>query len=52
MKKINNEEIRNWVALAIEETNLDRDTIVKLFVSKFGKNNLRIYNEIESEIVD
>ena len=49
MKK---EKMKNWVSSKIEESNLDRDTIIKQFVSKFGKANLGIYNKVESQILN
>ena len=49
MKK---EKMKNWVFNKIEESNLDRDTIIKKFVSKFGKANMGIYNKVESQILN
>ena len=46
------EEMENWVSSKIEESNLDRDTIIKKFVSKFGKANMGIYNKVESQILN
>ena len=53
MKKKNEKaKMENWVSSKIEESNLDRDTIIKKFVSKFGKANMGIYNKVESQILD
>ena len=50
--KMKKDKMKNWVSSKIEESNLDRDTIIKQFVSKFGKANLGIYNKVESQILN
>ena len=46
------QDMRNWTYNEIENSSDDRDTIMKKFVSKFGKSNLNTYLEAESEILD
>lgn len=46
------EDMRNWTFNKIENSDDDRDSIVKEFVSKFGKSNLEVYETAEAEILD
>jgi len=46
------QDMKNWTYNEIENSIDDRDTIMKKFVSKFGKSNLNTYLEAESEILD
>ena len=46
------QDMRNWTYNEIENSIDDRDTIMNKFVSKFGKSNLNVFLESESEILD
>ena len=51
--KIKHEKkIKTWCFKMIEESNLVRSTIIKKCIKKFGPRSLRIYNKVESQILD
>jgi len=50
IRKEENQEIRKWCYKMIEESDLDRPTIIKICIDKFGRRGRRLFKTIESKI--
>ena len=52
IRKEENKEIREWCYKMIEESDLDRPTIIKICIDKFGRRGRRLLKTIESKILN
>tara|TARA_R100001530_G_scaffold68646_1_gene48788 strand:+ start:160 stop:465 length:306 start_codon:yes stop_codon:yes gene_type:complete len=52
IRKEENKEIREWSYKMIEESDVDRPTMIKICIDKFGRRGRRLLKTIESKILN
>jgi hypothetical protein len=52
IRKEENKEIREWCYKMIEESDVDRPTMIKICIDKFGRRGRRLLKTIESKILN